>query len=246
VGAEGEFELNAPPGAYTVLATAFYGGDQMMAATRITVGDRGIDGIALHLGTGIEVTGTVRIISQKNARTDASKVEIMLYHPNATGPANRARIAWSGGRDAFTASNIIGGGAYHLLVSTPPGFHVDRITAGGADITDSEMLIDAGYPPIEILLSDGGGIVEGTAQPESGIVILHGDRHWTTRADAKGHFRADGIPPGDYQLSAWDDATKVPFRDAAWMEVHAKAVPATVTDSQSTSVTLERSIAPDD
>jgi hypothetical protein len=245
VGAEGEFEFTAPPGSYTLLATAFYGDDQLMAARQIIVGDRGVDGIALHLGTGLEVTGTVHIISQKKTEMDTSKLKVTLYHPNPTGPSSLARIIWNDGRDAFTARNIAAG-VYHLAVSPPPGFHVDRITAGGADITDSEMRIDAGYPPIDILLSNGGGVLEGTAQPESGIVILRGNRHWSTRADAKGHFRADGIPPGDYQLSAWDDLTKVPFRDAAWMEVYAKAISATVTDSQSTSVTLDRSTAPDD
>ncbi len=245
VSPTGEFELTAPVGSYTLQATTFSGSDRLIARTRIAVGDRDIDNISLSLGHGVEVTGTVRTLSQNKPGIDSSKVEVMLYHPVVRGAISPARIVWNGDRSAFTASGLAPD-TYRLDVSAPPGLHVERVTAGGSDITDSEILINAGYPPIEVVLSDGGGALEGTAQPASAIVILNGNRHWFAVAGAKGHFRADGLPAGDYKLSAWDDLTKVPYRDAAWMEVHAKTASATVTDSQSTSVTLEQSIAPDE
>ncbi len=244
VGADGEFELSAPPGTYTLLGTAFYGADQLVGHTQITVADRDIDGISLHLDNSFEVAGSVRISSGQKTAIDTLKVDVALFQ-SVKGRTVIARPAWNDDRTNFTA-RVVMPGLYHLNVSTPPGLHVERVTAGGTDITDTETQITPAFPPIEIVLSDGGGTIEGTTEPESGIIVLQGNRHWILHADKDGHFRSDGFPAGDYKLSAWDDLTKVPFRDNAWMELHAKTVSATVSESQSTTVTLERSIAPDE
>ncbi|HVW09762.1 MAG TPA: carboxypeptidase-like regulatory domain-containing protein [Bryobacteraceae bacterium] len=244
VGPDGEFELSAPPGTYTLLGTAYYGADQLIGRTQLSVADRDIDGLALHLDAGFEIAGTVRIISRQKSPIDASKVGVTLFQI-VQGRPNGPRIAWNSDRTSFTATDMMPG-LYRLNVSTPPGLHVERVTAGGADITDTETQITSGFPAIEIVLSDGGGTIEGTAAPESGIIVLQGNRHWILRAGKDGHFRSDGFSAGDYRISAWEDLTNVPFRDAAWMELHAKSVTATVNESQSTSVTLERSVAPDE
>lgn len=243
VGADGEFEVTAPPASYTILATTFGESDQLTARIPIVVGDRDFDDIAVHLDRPLEIAGTLRILSQ-GTRPDTSNVAVLLYQ-QPQDPHHSPRLNWNGGHSAFTVTNLLAG-RYRLQVSTPPGFHVERIVAAGIDITDSEFPITPGFPPMEILMSDVGGTLEGTAEPDSGIIALRGNRHWVLRADKNGKFRAGGFPAGDYKVSAWDDLSKVPFRDEAWMEIHARAVSVTVTNSQSTSVALERSIAPDE
>jgi len=244
VGADGEFEVTAPPGSYTILATAFGESDQLTARIPIVVGDRDLDDIAVHLDRPLEIAGTLRILSRQGSKPDISNVAVLLYQ-QPQDPRHAPRLNWNGDHSAFTVTNLLAG-RYRLQVSTPPGFHVESIVAAGADIADSEFTITPGFPPMEILMSDGGGTLEGTAQPDSGIIVLRGNRRWVLRADKNGKFHAGGFPAGDYKVSAWDDLSKVPFHDEAWMELHARTVSVTVTDSQSTSVTLERSIAPDE
>jgi hypothetical protein len=244
VGKDGEFEISAPPGSYTILASAFTDSDQLTARTPIEVSDHDVDDISVPLDRPFEIGGTVRILSEQGTQPDTSKVEAFLYQ-QPQDIRHAPSLHWDDDRMAFTVTNLLTG-RYHLYVSAPPGIHVERVTAAGADITDSEFLITPGFPPIEIVLSDNGGTLEGTTEPDSGIIVIRGNRHWILLADKEGKFRADGFPAGDYRVSAWDDLLKVPFRDEAWMELHAKAVSVTLGESQSASATLERSIAPDE
>jgi len=75
-------------------------------------------------------------------------------------------------------------------------------------------------------------------------VELDSFRHWFGKADAKGHFKIEGLPPGDYQVSAWDDIGLVEYANPAWMQLNAKTVAATVQGSQTTQVKVIRQVAP--
>jgi hypothetical protein len=104
----------------------------------------------------------------------------------------------------------------------PGGWHLKSVTVNGVDVTDSGVECTAGedLSGVEIVLSRAMGSLSGTVLDASGkvatdytVVVFAADaRLWTAptrfvraaRPDTSGTFLLNGLPRGDYLVTAVD------------------------------------------
>jgi hypothetical protein len=246
---DGKFDFRVTPGSYMLTADYFESGKRLMARVPIDAGTADIDNLAVHLEGGFTLNGIVRVESQSGQTPAPRQVNVTLRpseNINAGG-----QVKWDAERSSFTISDVVPG-VYRLDVFAQPPFYVKSATLGGQDILRSEIPLAQGAGPIEVVLRDDGGSIEGDVigadgQPvASGIIVLRSDgRAVNNNLRTSGHFKVQNLAPGDYAVYAWDDTSVVEYANADWMRRYAGAgVQATVTPGQNSQVKLTQQVAP--
>jgi len=245
---DGKFDFRVPPGSYMLTADYFEAGKRLTARVPVDAGSSDVDNVVVHLDTGFDVTGVVRVVSQ-SGRTPG-QLGFMLKPSESV--AGTGQLKWNPDHTSFTMAEMVPG-SFRLDSNPPAGFYVASATLAGQDILNNEIPISQAAGPIEITLRDDGGSIEGdvvdaAGQPTAGIVmLLRGTARVTTAvAQAGGHFKLQSIQPGDYTVYAWDDVTSVQYGDPDWMRRNATgSVPVTVTAGQSSpQIKLTRQTVP--
>jgi len=113
-------------------------------------------------------------------------------------------------------------GSYHVYLSragrVPPGYFVKSAHLGGKDFTDSGFSVSGGNVTLDVELSANsatldGAILDAQSNPVPDVAVicipnserrLRFDFYRKVRTDVRGHFRLEGITPGEYQLFAVD------------------------------------------
>jgi hypothetical protein len=248
---DGKFDIRAAPGSYMLTANYFEGGKRLMARVPIEAGSSDIDGIALHLESGFTVTGLVRFESQSGqapAKPSGLRLNLRSSEPNNGGGG---QVKWDADRTTFSI-NDMAPGSYGLDAFAAPPFYVKSATLAGQDILRGEIPISQAAGPIEIVLRDDGGSIEGDVvdadgkPAPSGIMLLRGDgRLVGPMPETNGHFKLQNIAPGDYVIYAWDDPNSVEYANADWMRRYAgNGSPVTITAGQNVQVKLTQQQAP--
>ncbi len=248
--ADGAFEVtDVTPGSYFLTATAFEGDTRFFAAVPVEAGNADVAGLHAHLEAGLNVSGIVRIVSTSGIKNANPQYSATLMSSNMFfGPT---RTVWNEDNTAFTLTNVLPG-SYRLRFGVPAPFYVKSATLGGLDILGSEVAIGSGSGSLEVTLSDDCGFLQGDVSTDDGpapaaiLLVRDAAQHWNARADAKGHFKIEGLPPGDYKAYAWDDLTNVEYGNPDWMQLHANGVSVTVEPGQTAQVKLTRQTAPEE
>jgi hypothetical protein len=104
-------------------------------------------------------------------------------------------------------------GTYQIHAGEPPpGYYLDAIRLGNADIDPSKVSLSSGAAAIEIVYKTNGGTVRGAVENcAAGDVVLmpqERDRWWkpfirTVRCDSKDRYEAAGVRPGEYYALAF-------------------------------------------
>jgi len=268
-GSGGDFELSGvPPGDYYLVARSNGprpgGGSVMSAVQPVTVGDKPIDGIVLTLAPGRDVTGTVRIEGDSEPSLGSLTIQANsldgLY--NGMGPQVRGV---SGSQ--FTLKGVAPGRTSIVVNNLPPNYFVksiqyegQEVTQGGADLTTGGSLV--------ILLSDKGARLSGRVVDAAGKVVLRPSvalfsagnqpsRFYQNSGDNNSEFRFFMLPPGEYQIIAWESkdgvyqqagefarlfgstrATAVKLEAGGDAVVDVTAIPAAEVDAASGAATL--------
>lgn len=250
IGANGEFDIaGVPPGACTILVTAFQESDRLVATQPVEVGSSDVEGVRLHMERGFNVSGTVRVASSTGKEIEPPQFSASLR--SSKMPIDSMQSVWNAESSSFMVPGVLPGD-YRLQLNVPPPFYLKSATMDGHDIAHSEATIAPGAPQIEVTFSNEVGEIAGSVADidvpaAAGIIVQDtSGRHWQGRADASGSFKIAGIPPGDYKVSAWDDTANVEYSNPAWMQLNAKVVSATVQAGQTTLITLTRKIAPNE
>jgi hypothetical protein len=93
------------------------------------------------------------------------------------------------------------------------------VTVGGQDVTESGFSISGGIWSLDIVLSSAGATIEGAVVdakeqpvPDATVVIVptiekrnQRDLFKKSTSDQHGHFKVEGVRPGEYTLLALDD-----------------------------------------
>jgi hypothetical protein len=120
-------------------------------------------------------------------------------------------------------------GSYALNVCClPQDVYLKAARLGGDDVLDAGLTLSQGRPagPLEIAVSAAGGHIDGVVQRDQkpflgATVVLAPDanRRSLTRlysaalSDQQGRFTLGSIPPGDYELFAWEKAEEGAYVD---------------------------------
>jgi hypothetical protein len=214
------------------------------AETSIVITNADVEGVQMRLEPRVNISGVVRAISIAGKTIGPRDYDAFIWAgPTSVGSANESG-------ESFTMSNVIPG-LYRFNFKPPTGFYLKSATVSGHDIIGPGLTVSAGMPPLEVTVSDDGGTLEGDVSaddsPADAWIYLERDGQPVRngQADAKGHFHFDAVPPGDYNVSAWDDNSKVEYANPAWMQRYGKPVAVSITPSQSAHVKLTRQIAPE-
>jgi hypothetical protein len=127
----------------------------------------------------------------------------------------------------------LGPGHYTLYWGPSAGYVVRRIQLEGKDITEEGLTISGSAKvQLEIVVAKDGAQIEGTVvdkeeKPVAGAtVLLVPEPRLRTRAglfqdrttDQSGRFRMETVPPGTYNLFAWDDVEPGIWWDPDFLE----------------------------
>jgi protocatechuate 3,4-dioxygenase beta subunit len=238
---DGTFEFrNIVPGTYVLqlMQLITVNGSQpanLTGRVEVTVGDANIDGLALPLGPGPEITGTVKLedgdissllkpaqntpgVSGNPAILQPGRLALNLMATENVPSAVRPTQVKDDGTFQF---NAVGTGKYMLnVVSLPQGTYLKSARFAGQDVTNALIDTTSGTGgTLELLLSSKAASVSGSVHNEKGdplagvMVTL-----WPKMPDASltggarpaftdqnGGFLFKGLAPGDYDVAAWED-----------------------------------------
>ncbi len=249
-GPDGKFEIgNVPSGSCGLTATAFVDDGRLAATQQVTIGDSDLDDVRLSLERPIVVTGRVRISSSGSKEIDLSRSFVHLISTSPK-PGDGGQTIWDDDRTSFTLTQVVPGN-YRLEFKPPSPFIVESATVNGRDVIRGDFFPASGAS-IEVVISDKGGTLEGEVSTDGPAVrsLLLIERQGLgpvlEGTDASGHFKVQGLEPGDYKVSAWDDSTNLEYGNPAWMQLHARRVDVTVGARQTTRVKVIRQVAPDE
>jgi hypothetical protein len=193
--------------------------ERQTAQTAIDVFDADIDGLELSLGAGVSIRGRVRVVGQgAGAGPDFSRIHVAL-RPALPGllmnPGSRQPI----GRDGSYLLNHVLPGDYHVVVQPlPPDYYVKDARLGQIDVLDQPARLagqEAGSLNIVHSAAAGrldGVVTDGRRQAVAAaeaVLVPVGRRHRvdlyrSASTDESGRFSFRGVPPGDYEVFAWE------------------------------------------
>ena len=248
VSPDGSFEIHGVlPGSYLLTTDFWESGKRLVARLPLEVGTSDIDGVTVRLEPGFTVTGQVRFDLKKGQPGPGAPGLSLRSSDPLTGGG---QLTWDKTRASFSVNELTPGN-YRLEVFPNGHYYLKSATLAGRDISKEEIPITQAAGPIDVVLADDGGSIEGQVEdaagkPISGWVMVlqagRAPRNVMSRAD--GHFKVSNLPPGDYQVYAWDDVQPVEYANPDWMMRNAKGAAASVEAGQTAQVKLQQQPAP--
>ena len=229
VGADGTFEFAAvPPGSYYINAQAPGPAQQRLSArVPVDVGNGDVSGVAVRLQPPLGVTGKV-IIESSGAQTTVRLSSLRLnFTPVDNSPGNQGRNGQSQVADDGSFQAQLEAESYSVEAGgLPDGYSLKSVKLAGREMPDATLDLSYGGGPVDVVLAPTAGDVTGTVQnarsePAASVQVtavpasssLRRDMNKLVTTDANGNFTLHGLPPGDYQIFAWEEV-----ETNAWMD----------------------------
>jgi hypothetical protein len=218
------------------------GADPMeMATVPLTIA-ADMDGLSITTSPGATITGQI-VYEQgppqngsSNAPNNTVRVNAQIGDPDNApmmGPNPNTTVAADG---TFTLNGLQG---EDLLRANGGGQFLKSVTLGGEDVTDTPHEFKPG-DKVTVTMTSRASTLEGAVTDEkgeatsnAGIVLFSDDKAaWRTNsirfrrtgADATGHYRIPGLPPGRYMVIAVSRENLVGQQfDAAYIELLSKS-----------------------
>jgi hypothetical protein len=214
-----------PDGSYDLLMEgAMEGGGRGRGITPIDVRGKDLHDVVISLQPAQDITG--RVTSTDSTRTTSyAGIRVRLGTRSASVESN----------GAFTIPSVLSGFYTVAVDGLPPEAYIADIRYGGVSLHESahdlkgpELQAGPSGSPLQIVVAYNGGSVEGVVESLSGgredptgaTVVLVPDTsrrfvqsyYKMTKAGPTGSFSISGVPPGVYQLFAWQS-----IPDTAWL-----------------------------
>lgn len=239
----GDFEIsNVAPGDYVATAEIMVGRQRYSAAKHVVVHDKDENNVALMMSPGIEVLG--RIALESGAPVNWSATQIRLKSEDPFLESFSAAGVQSDGQ--FPVSNVQPG-AYSLDVTgIPQDFYIKTERSDSFNLMTNPLGILWDAPAaLQIIIGVDGGRMGGTVADANGqafagaqVVLVPNverrdrpDQYRVSASDEDGRFEIRGIPPGQYQIFAWDNVEENAWRSSEFMTNYWTATPPFVVPS---------------
>jgi hypothetical protein len=240
VDSAGNFEINkATPGRYVLMAS----GGGMTARTLVEVRERDVSDIVLTLSSGFNLSG--RITSDRGTAPSGLRV-ILRPDPILPNTANFNVTPQADGSFTFPASIGAGDYRVYVgpilvppsPVQTPPAppaalknVYIKSIRFGDADVLNDGLHLESQpREPLTIVVGTNPGTIEGRvvndrqqALPATTVVLVHSGglrshvNEMFMSSDAAGRFEFQNVPPGNYEMFAWDSVETGAWQDPEFM-----------------------------
>ena len=251
---DGTFEVvGVGPGSYWITSDYYEGAMRWTARVPVQVGGSDVDGVNVRLEQAFSVPGTLKTESETETGQVTARGNPLNFNLREAGESTGGggHVAWAKDGRSFTIENVAAG-VYRLTAFPEGKIFVKSATAGGQDLLGEGAAITGPGNLVEIVLSDNAGamdvqVEDGDGKPaESAVILLsEGRQAKTLRTNATGRLSTQGLPPGRYQVTAWDDSTEVEYANPDWMRRYAFSQTVTVEAGQTASLKLTQSRLPD-
>jgi Carboxypeptidase regulatory-like domain len=232
--AAGTFEIrNVPPGSYTIMAQMWDRGRQYNAVEPVEVGTADVEGVTLQPTLGSEIQGRARVeggagsgSTQGSAPVNVGGLQVFLQ-PREPLPIG-VQPATIGSDGSFIMKDVPDGSYTVNVCCLPHDLYLKAARAGGDDVLDGLLTVSQGQVagPLELVISAAGGHIDGVVERDQkpflgATVVLVPDSsrrgqprlYSMTTSDQQGRFAMGSIPPGDYELFAWEKAEDGAYLD---------------------------------
>ncbi len=228
-GTTGEVKMQLPQGTFLLTAIRGNGENAEEAETRVTVPDHDISGVVLQFAPvpSIPVELIVESSSTSDNTSPPTVTQFGLTLANERDDPERGdpMIRLAPRKDqsyVFSAAP----GNYRLQGRDTGTWVIKDATYGDSDLLREELVVvpGAGGTPIRVRVSDATGGLQGTVNlkgsPVSGWVYLvptgpSAQAVITLHSGSSGSYTAAHVPPGSYQVIAFERRHSANYRDAA-------------------------------
>jgi 5-hydroxyisourate hydrolase-like protein (transthyretin family) len=240
---DGSFETGGvQSGSYQLAIAPMQGMQTVMGKTPVEVGKGDVEGITVALGSGVNLTGSIRIdapsdeldqFQSQGGKLTFETVRVQLAP--ADGIAFNTPRSTTKDDGTFSIDNVSQDRYRINAVNLPSGTWLKSIRAGDQEVQDTGLDLNSGnVGPIQITLGLGGSQIDGVVQdaqqhPASGsmvtlirdpVIAERFDLNRLTTTDQNGRFSLKGIPPGEYKVYAWEDIEPGAYTDPEFLKPH--------------------------
>ena len=224
--ADGTFEFPVVvDGEWRLAAEMERGGVKLQACQWIDMAGRERDGVRLQLNAPFTVRA--RLVMELPQGLQAPPSNRMgleradRFHGLPRGPtvfANREA-------DGSLTMQPVYPGTYFVNAMPAPGYYLDAMRLGGAELTSLVVELSSGALPITVVYKANGGTVRGTVEQcgYGGVMLEAQDpaerwRDWArpARCDANGRYEITGVRPGEYYAVATTADPSSSLWDPSW------------------------------
>jgi protocatechuate 3,4-dioxygenase beta subunit len=216
------------PGSYTLSSFWFDDGVNYVNRQTVDVGDADVEGIAVTVVPGTNISG--RIVWEGQPAVERDELTVI---PQAADVHFGVRGQGKVGRDNLFTLKGLGEGTYHAAVfGMSKDCYIKDIRYGESSVLKDGFPVtrgDAGS--LEIILSSRGARVQGTVMdsdglPQAGVSIVlvpdlaqreNYQKYKTESTDQYGNFDLRGIAPGDYKLFSWMEVEQGAWEDPEFL-----------------------------
>lgn len=235
----GEFEISdVPPGSYRLAAAMQGEQNRFVGVTPVEVVNADVISVRVIITRGADLRG--RVVKEGKVAPSTLQVDIRPRDPDTLG--------------GYRSGEAKSDGTF-LLIGLPDGLYdisagaegcdtcyLKSATVNGTDILDSGLTISAGLAPqpVELVLSDRTGIVDGTVKnndgsPVTGATVIlitehphpsEQDNFRRASTDQFGYFSIPGVAPGKYRAFSWKNLDYSDYEDPDFRQPFLPKAPA--------------------
>ena len=190
-----------PPGSYDVFVVRVINGRPTYATQSVDVANADVDGGALTFLPAAELSGRVRV--EGGALSGLGKVRVNLRPtrpiPEVSGFDTDVKPDGS-----FLITNVAPV-VYEIEIGRIPGVYLKSAPRidGAAKLEPLTLVLSTDVGDVEGVVQDGNGVTVARARVDLIASRVDLDRSGFTGEDGK--FEIKDVPPGEYQVFAWQD-----------------------------------------
>ncbi len=252
---DGTFQVEGVmPGSYVLTVNQTVGRQQGVTRQAVEVGEADVEGLVVTLQPPTELSGSVRVEGDPAVPLDLQRTTITLMPMDDLFNPAVGRPEEDG---SFTLAGVLPDRYRVGVQGLAEGFYVKSARFADQEVlsTGLDLTSGAAASPLEIVLGQSSGSIEGVVlnekgEPAGGVAVTlipeesqrqRSELHRSATADQAGNFSLRGVAPGDYTLYAWEDVEQGAWLDPEFLKKYSgQAKPVTVRDSGREALQLKQ------
>ena len=221
------FRIGPVPSGFYVLDASSQGPQPGRVLIPLTVGGATFRGVAVSIPPPAFLEGRVEI-DDPAIRPSAN---LTLQSDKVQGTINGS----AGQTGEFRIARVVAGETYGMTVdprSLPTNAYLARVSQAGQELSASPFQVVGGGEPVQLVLKTDGGTIEGSVKDagravgQAFVVLVPKDRQLQQNfrmaaANLEGIFKLTAIPPGEYDLFAFDRNEDDEYLDETFLQGYA-------------------------
>jgi hypothetical protein len=227
---DGEYQLyNVTPGAYYLYASGQDMNGPMVSRVPVEVADTDLEHVDIILQQAFKLSGTVTV--EGLSHPSQPPIQITLSPRKGRILLGQTPSTWTNPNGSFVFESVYPGD-YDLEVESLGGsYYLKSVKTADYDVLERGISTEFHQRgPMNIFIGRNGATVDGVVsngEPYSGgTVVLVPDPpnrdkthlYKLTATDHAGHFRMEGVPPGDYKVFAWESVEHAAYASSDFLQ----------------------------